>query len=73
MKNTTDIDTAIESLSAAAKGLQDFYEEVYGESVDDFNFSEETASTMAADRKSGLLMKITILRNMVESLQSQQK
>jgi len=73
MKNTTEIDTAIESLSAGAQGLQDFYEELYGESVDDFNFSEETASTMAATRKSGLLMKITILRNMVESLQSQQK
>jgi hypothetical protein len=73
MKNTTDIDTAIESLSASAKGLRDFYEELYGESVDDFNFSEETASTIAATRKSGLLMKISILQNMVESLQSQQK
>lgn len=73
MKNTTDIDTAIESLSASAKGLRDFYEELYDESVDDFNFSEETASTIAANRKSGILMKISILQNMVESLQSQQQ
>lgn len=73
MKNTTDIDTAVESLSASAKGLQDFYEALYEESIDDFDASEETASTMAATRKSGLWMKITILQNMVESLQSQQK
>jgi hypothetical protein len=70
MKNTTEIDTAIESLSAGAKGLQEFYEEVYEESIDDFDASKETASTMAASRKSGLWMKITILRNMVESLQA---
>ena len=69
MKNTTEIETAIESLSASAKGLQDFYEALYEESIDDFDASEETASTMATSRKSGLWMKITILQNMVESLQ----
>ena len=70
MKNTTEIDTAIESLSAGAKGLQEFYEELYEESIDDFDAAEETASSMAANRKSGLWMKVTILRNMVESLQT---
>ena len=73
MENTTEIDTAIESLSAGAKGLQDFYEELYEESIDDFDASKLTAdtpTTMAAQRKSGLWMKVTILRNMIESLQA---
>ena len=45
MENTTEIDTAIESLSASAKGLQDIYEALYEESFDDFDASKETAST----------------------------
>ena len=74
MKTKTEIETAIETLSAGAKGLTDFYEELYGESVNDFDDSViPTAGSLAASRKADLFRKIRSLQYMVEELQSLKK
>lgn len=66
MKNTTEIDSAIEILLASAKGLTDFYEELYDESISDFDAVGEPTDSV----KSDLWRRASSLQQMVEELQS---
>lgn len=66
MKNTTEIDSAIEVLTESAKGLTDFYEELYDESISDFDAAGEPTDSV----KSDLWRRASSLQQMVEELQS---
>jgi|TARA_B100001094_G_scaffold50444_1_gene46037 hypothetical protein len=66
MENTTEIDSAIETLTSSAKGLTDFYEELYGESISDFDASDEPTNSV----KSDLWRRASSLQQMAEELQS---
>ena len=66
MKNTTEIDTVIETLTESAKGLTDFYEELYGESVSDFDIAAEPTDSV----KSDLWRRVSSLQQMTEELEN---
>lgn len=65
MKTSTEIETAIETFAGSAKGLTDFYEELYDESIEEFDHTEAQSSSA----KSDLWRRITFLQNMVEELE----
>lgn len=65
MKNTTEIETAIETFAASARSLTDFYEELYSENIKEFDYSE----AQSRSAKSDLWRRITFLQDMVEELQ----
>ena len=66
MENTTEITDAIETLIGSATSLRDFYEELYEESIDEFDTSCESSVSL----KSDLWRKITSLQTMADELQS---
>lgn len=66
MKETTEITSAIQALTESATGLRDFYEELYGESIDEFDTSRESLVSV----KSDLWRKFTSLQTMADELQS---
>ena len=66
MKNTTEIDSAIETLTESAKGLTDFYEELYDESISDFDTETEPTDSV----KSDLWRRVSSLQQMKEELEN---
>ena len=69
MENTTEITDAIETLIGSATSLRDFYEELYEESIDEFDTSCESSVSL----KSDLWRKITSLQEMAEGLKTIQE
>lgn len=66
MKNTTEINSAIETLTESAKGLTDFYEELYDESISDFDTATEPTDSV----KSDLWRRVSSLQQMKEELEN---
>jgi hypothetical protein len=66
MENKTEIDNAVETLIESSHGLSNFYEELYGETINDFDALEESSVSVKAD----LWRKITSLQEMASELQS---